>query len=288
MPSLRDIKEHRQSVQSIAKVTKALDVVSRAKSHRLQSRIEQTRAFASHSWELLEHLAATVAEETLRDPALTGHESVNRIALLLVSSDKGMAGPYDDNVIALASRFLDQSDVPVDLITIGRVGREAMLRRGHPIHADFPDLNEDSDLEDLTPVARILLEGFHSREFDQVALAYTEFQPGSRLMPSVKQLLPVTDVEAIRPRSYIYEPNPNELLRSLLPRIVRFQVYEAFIESLAAENTSRARAMSAATQNANELIRHLDLSYNKERQRAITEEINDILGGSSALGSHRI
>jgi F-type H+-transporting ATPase subunit gamma len=138
-------------------------------------------------------------------------------------------------------------------------------------------------LEDLTPLARLLLDGYSEGNFDEVSIAYTRFREGTRLQPVVRQLLPIAPPQDIRPRQYIYEPSPLELLRALLPRIIRFQLYEAFLESLAAENTSRMVAMRTATSNAGDIVSDLSLSYNKARQEAITSELMDILGGTAAL-----
>lgn len=287
MSSLREIKGHIGSVHNIAQVTRAMELVAAARNHRLQARVASTRAFAEKSWEVLNHLASAAEEVVREHPMFCGHPNVNRIGLLLISSDRGMVGPYDYNVISQATQYIEARNVKAEVITIGKVGRAMMLRQGYQIHAEFTDLTEKADITDLTPVARVLLDGFRNRVFDEAAICYTEFQSGARLKPCIRQLLPICPDEAPARREYIYEPGPAELLQALLPRLIRFQIFQAFLESLAAENTSRMIAMHSATQNANDIIENLTMSYNKVRQQTITSEINDIIGGTSALGQGR-
>ncbi len=287
MPTLRDIKSHIGSVRNIAKVTRAMEMVSAARNHRLVSRVESTRVFADKSWEVLNHLAAA-AESGVRDnPLFCGYSAVNRIGMLLITSDRGMVGAYDASVLSTATGYIEAHAQRVQVITVGKVGRTAMLRRGVPIHAEFTSLGENIDIGDLTPVARVIQEGFDDHSFDEVVIAYTQFRAGARLKPAIKQLLPVCPESEPDTRAYLYEPSPSELLMALLPRLIRFQIYQAFLESQAAENTSRMVAMHAATQNASDIIDGLSISYNKARQQAITSEMLDILGGASAIGARQ-
>lgn len=287
MPTLRDIKSHISSVRNIAKVTRAMEMVSAARNQRLVARVESTRVFADKSWEVLNHLAAAAEAGVRANPLFCGYSAVDRIGMLLITSDRGMVGAYDANILTAAARYIEAHEQRVQVITIGKVGRTAMLRQGVPIHAEFTSLGDDIDISDLTPVARVIQEGFDRRTFDQVVIAYTQFRPGARLKPAVRQLLPVCPEDVSNARAYIYEPSPSELLMALLPRLIRFQIYQAFLESQAAENTSRMVAMHAATQNASDIIGGLSISYNKARQQAITSEMLDILGGASALGAQQ-
>jgi len=286
MANIREIKRHIQSVRSIAQVTNALQVVSAARLHRLQGRAESTRAFAERSWEVLHHLASAAEAEVRENPMFCGYASENRLGLILITGNRGMVGAYNHNIIALAGQYLDglrhaNPEATVEAITIGRMGRQALLRQGYHIHADFSLLDDKADITALTPVARVVLDGFERRTFDRVMIAYTRFERGSRLRPTLRPLLPLCPSEPAEPHEYIYEPSPDELLLSLLPRIIRFQIYQAFLESLVVENTSRMIAMRAATQNGEHLVQQLTLSYNKARQEAITAELMDILGGTA-------
>ncbi len=284
MPTAREIKGHISSVRSISKVTRALETVSAVKNRRLQARLESTRVFAEKSWEILTHLASAAESYARESPFFCGYSDVQRLAMLLISSDRGMVGTYNLDIIALATDLCYRSPVPVEVITIGKIGRDAMLRRGFSIHADFSQLGDVSDITAMTPVARVLLDGFNERVFDRVTMVYTQFGPGARLRPTARQLLPICPERPTSSREYIYEPEPQELISALLPRLIRFQVYEAFLEALCAENVSRMMAMRSATRNAEELIEHLTISYNKARQQAITAEILDIVSGVGTVG----
>ena len=283
MAPLREIKEHIGSVRSIAKVTRAMEMVATARNHRLQTRVESTRTFADKSWEVLNHLAAAAADCVSGNCMFCGYAEVQHIGMLLITSDKGMVGAYNYNILSLVSSYLASRPVPIEFVTLGKVGREAMLQEGRHIHADFSGLGDKVDITDLTPVANVLIEGFQARHFDEILIAYTEFAGGRYIRPRIRQLLPVCPGEATEAREYLYEPNADALLLALLPRLIRFQVFQAFLESLVAENTSRMIAMHSATQNASAMIDDLTLGYNKTRQQTITSEIMDIVGGASAL-----
>jgi len=284
MPNLREIKTHIQSVQRIAKVTRAMEMEAAAKNRRVRSRAESSRPFAVKSWEVLAHLASAAESYVRTNPMFCGRARVDRIGMLLFTSDRGMVGAYNHNVIAMASRYIESSQVPVELVTIGKMGRDAMLRRGYHIHAEFAQLADTIDIAAMSPVAGVLLDGFRDRIYDQAVVAHTQFRPRARMRPTVQQLLPLCPLEPAQPRPYIYEPGPEQLLQALLSRLVRFQIYQAFLESLAAETMSRMVAMHTATENASDLVDHLTITYNKARQQAITREISDIMGGATALG----
>lgn len=283
MPTLREIKTHIQSVRNTAKITRAMELVATAKQHRLRARVESTSAFADHSWQVLNHLASAAESRVRDDPMFCGYSDVRRLGLLLITSNRGMVGSYNQYIISLATRYLEAHRSAAEVITIGRVGRNAMLRQNRQIHADFSQLTDHDDITALTPVARVVLDGFHDRVFDEVAIAYTQFHIGARIKPIIRPLLPLCPTPTVERRQYIYEPAPEELLMALLPRLIRFQIYQAFLEALAAENASRMAAMHNATQNAHHLIDELTISYHKTRQQEITSELLDIMGGASAL-----
>jgi F-type H+-transporting ATPase subunit gamma len=285
MPTLREIKGHINSVNSIAKVTRALEMVSAAKSHRLQARVTQTFPYANRSWELLQHLGAAVNVQ--QQLTFVGHKEIESIGLLLITSNQGMVGAYNYQVIESANRYIETQQVPVKLITIGKMGRQAMLGEERTIHADFSQIEDDLSIEAIEPVARLLTEGFEQGTFGRVMLAYTQFQSGTRLQPVVRQLLPLLVDQPPAPRQYYYDPDAHQLLEELVPRIIRSQVYQVLLESLAAEHTARAAAMHSATENAGDLIHGLELSRNKARQQTITAELLDIVGGSDMLAHDR-
>jgi F-type H+-transporting ATPase subunit gamma len=283
MSTLREIKGHISSVGSIAQVTRAMELVSAAKGHRISDRVESTRPFATKSWEVLNHLAAAAQQQVREDPLFCGYAQITTIGTILITSNRGMAGAYNQNVIELALQAASSAATPMEFVTIGRVGREAVLRTGHRIHADFSDLTDTAEIAAITPVARVVMDGFRDKGYGQVSIAYTPFERGKPSQPVIRQILPVCPEVPGQIRQYIYEPAPEELLLTLVPRLVRFQIYQAFLESLAAENMARRLAMHAATRNAQDIMEHLKISHNKVRQQTITREIADILGAQTAL-----
>lgn len=285
MPNLRDIRNHITSVQSIAKVTRALEVVSGVKGRRLQARVESTYGFADRSWQVLNHLAAC-AGEAVRENPFFRVRPVHTLGVLLITSDRGMVGPADENIFLAALEHVRARGLEAKWVTIGRIGRANLLQRGQTIYADFPH-NEKGDLAQLAPVARLLLDGFKDGVLDEVCVAYTQFRPGARLKPLIRRLLPIQPDLPTAPRFYLFEPSPQEILEELIPRIILFQIYEAFLEALTAEHIARNAAMHAATKNASDLLQHLRLTYNKTRQQQITAEILDILGGTLGVGGER-
>lgn len=283
MPPLREIRDHMESIESISKVVRALEVVSSATSHRLQERVERTQSYATRSWEMLSHLTAADDAALADHIALKGHGVDSPTGLLLFSSNRGMAGGYDANIIAKAQDYMASLDGKVTLITIGTRGHEAMLRAGAEIMADFSLLDERCELEDVSPLATLVLQAFQQRLLCRVVMAYTEFHRGSLLRTRVRQILPVQAVPIERVRQYIVEPDATQLLDMLLPRIIRFQIHAALIESFAAEHASRAVALRTAANNADEMLQNLTQDYNKRRQQAVTEEMLDIHSGRVAL-----
>jgi len=198
-----------------------------------------------------------------------------------VSSDRGMAGDFDQAITTAALHFARDCDAPVHLLTIGKQGRDIMLHLGYKVYADWT-LSANAQLAEVAPVSQALLDGFGAGAFDEAHITYTQFHGGARFSPTTRRLLPASPSNA-RPQQYIYEPDPHTLLQELLPMILRFQVFQAVLESMTAETAARMVAMRTATRNADELVVHLRSSYNKVRQQAITGEMLDILAGSGAV-----
>jgi F-type H+-transporting ATPase subunit gamma len=214
---------------------------------------------------------------------------------------EGLCGSYNHAMIQAASRFIDELPHPVELITIGKRGRDAMWRMGRDIVAEFSDLPPQPRLLDITPIAHIAMDGFVSGQFDVVYLAHTDFINTLTQRPAIWQLLPLLPLDlGVTPVSehhgtlqpptgteYIYEPDPRTILDTVVPRFTELQVYQALLEALASEHSARMVAMRNATDNAMDLLDDLTLTYNRARQEAITKEMLDIAGGAEALSQAR-
>jgi len=299
MANVREIKRRIRSVRNIAQVTRAMQMVAASRMRRAQEQVLATRPYAAKAWEVLVHLAAQIGAGPAAHPLLLRRDRIGRTGIVLITSDKGLCGAYNTNIIRTALRFMQGLDHSASLITVGRRGRDFMIRHGGQVIAEFSDLADRPLLLDITPVARTVIDDFLNGDYDEVYLAYTEFINTLNQEPILRRLLPITpDQSPSRvmreyipegaPRvtgEYIYEPNPGIVLDAVLPRFTELQIYQAILEALASEHSARMVAMRSATDNANELIEDLTLSYYRARQEAITKEMLDIAGGSEALVS---
>jgi F-type H+-transporting ATPase subunit gamma len=279
-----------------------MQAVSASKMRRAQEAVLATRPYAQRAWTLLTHLAAQRRETEEMHPLLQARP-VDKAAMVLLTSDRGLCGAFNTNIIRRALEYLEALPVPADVVAVGRKGRDIMLRRGQSLVAEFSDLPAQPTLADLTPIARIVLDGFLDGTYDTVYMAYTDFINTLLQEPVVKRLLPLTPtemekqamveyveeatLETVEAPEYIYEPDPRTILDAVVPRFTELQVYQAVLESIASEHSARMVAMRNATENAEALTQDLQLTYNKARQRAITREIMDIAGGAEALAQAR-
>jgi F-type H+-transporting ATPase subunit gamma len=234
-------------------------------------------------------------------PLLQHRDDIHTVGLVLITGDKGLCGSYNHNMIQRAWHFISESPYPVELITVGRRGRDAMWRLGQKIVAEYSNLPPQPGVLDVAPIARTAVQGFISGHFDLVYLAHTGFVNTLVQRPEIWQLLPLQPVQSdkmpldkhrraeptLAVGEYIYEPDPRTILDSVLPRFTELQVYQTVLESLASEHSARMVAMRNATENANDLLADLTLTYNRARQEAITKEMLDIAGGAEALAQAR-
>jgi len=282
VPSLREIRNHIRSVAGISQVIHAMEAVSSVTAHRLQERVASSSTYADSAWHMLARLAMVDDPGVRSALAFGSGRDGDRTCLLLVSTNRGMAGGFDQAILRVALDHALGVHDGVQFVTIGSRGREALLRRGYTVLADWSQLNEHLRMEDVSPIAEYVMDGYRDGAFERVCIAYTQFHGRERLRPTVRQLLPVVLDEPLRPRQYYFEPDAAGLIAVLLPRVVQSAMHLALLESMAAENTARAVAMRSAGKNARELADRLRLRYNKTRQEAITAEMNQV---SAALAA---
>jgi F-type H+-transporting ATPase subunit gamma len=292
MANAREVKQRIKSVKNISQVTRALQAVSASKVRKAIDQLEDTRPYSVKAWQVLQHISEQPDRSTLH-PMLVEHAEVKRIIAIVISGDRGLAGAYNANLIRAADEWAETIDVPVKYITVGKRGRDQLLRRGKEIMAEFSNLPAQPSYNDISPVGYIAVDQFLDDEVDEVYLIYTQFVNRMTHRPVVKKILPlepdsadrVTDFEVTEKLvgGYIFEPDQRSLLNSIVPRFTVLQVFHAVIESLASEHSARMVAMKNATDNATELADALQLEYNKARQQAITNEMLDIAGGAEAI-----
>jgi F-type H+-transporting ATPase subunit gamma len=266
-----------------------MEMVSAAKMRRAQERVRASRPYAERIRLMIAGLSQIGgAVETSQFPLLT-QRPINRVGVVLITADRGLAGAFNTNVIRRAVRFIrDEAGKPAELVAVGRKGRDFFTRVGQPIEAEFTQLGDAPSIDTLRPIIDIAIQDFISGKVDAVYLIYTKFINTLVQTPELLQILPIqppTDAGAGEQIiDYIFEPDPATVLQALLPRYIEVQVYQALLESIASEHSARMVAMRAATDNARDFINELTLTLNKVRQAQITREVSEIAAGAQALG----
>jgi F-type H+-transporting ATPase subunit gamma len=288
VPSLRDIRTRIGSVKNTRQITKAMKMVSAAKLRRAQEAITRARPYATLLEQALHRIAArAAAEEQVTHPLLVSRPA-RRAELVLLTSDRGLAGAFNSNVVRRAQRFLTEtSDTyeAVDVSVLGRKARDFFRARKMPVRKDYGGVHLMASYEKAAQLGGELSQRFLDGEVDAVFLCYNEFRSAISQNVVVKQLLPIVpaaeDVQG--GFDFIYEPSRRELLEELVPKHLAIQVWRATLDSAASEHGARMTAMESATKNAEEMIAALTLQYNRARQAYVTKELMEIVSGAEAL-----
>lgn len=285
--TLRQIRRRIRTIQSTAKITRAMELVAASRMRRAQLNALASRPYAERIRWVLADLAETIPlldPETL-PPLLQRRQERQTVELIMVSPDRGLAGGLPSTLNRAGAQFVLDQGMPVRVIAVGRKGRDFMRRTGQSVVAEFTGIGDAPGYEEIRPIAQVAMEDFVEGRADEVHLLFARFVNMVTQRPEVLKLLPVeppAEAETARV-DYIYEPDRQAVLTELLPRYVERQLYGAILESIASEQSARMVAMRNATDNANELMRDLTLVYNKARQESITSELLDITGGVEAL-----
>jgi F-type H+-transporting ATPase subunit gamma len=282
MASQRDLRRRIRDVGKIKQITRAMQFVAASKLKRAQDSTLQARPYSEKIDEVLADLAAVLTAE--EHPLLARREGGKRV-LVLITSDRGLAGPLNTNTIRHAARTITEHKGDLTVVSLGRKGRDAMRRSRVPLEAHFPGYGDRPAFADVLPMARLLTDGFLSGEFGRIDLVFPRFVSTLVQRPAIDSLLPIEpteDTEGIPGNQFIFEPNPAAVLERLLPRYVATRLYQAVLETKASEESSRMVAMKNATENADDLIEEYTLAYNKVRQANITREMIEIATGAQA------
>jgi len=285
MPSLIDIRRRIRTVRNTQQITKAMKMVSAAKLRRAQERVMLARPYAGILRDMLSNVAlAAGTDERLAAHPLLAARPEERIQLLLLTADRGLAGAFNSNLIKACQRFLEEhASVSVELELLGRKGRDFYRKRKVPITGEHLGLFSKALYEDVAPIARKVIDRYAKGEIDAVYLIFNEFKSVVAQRVVVSRVLPIELPREARRIDYIFEQPPMELLETLLPRYVEIALHHAVLESAGAEHGARMTAMDAATTNATEMIDKLTLYMNRVRQASITREIIEVVSGASAL-----
>ncbi|HEY49221.1 MAG TPA: ATP synthase F1 subunit gamma [Dehalococcoidia bacterium] len=280
MIPIRVIRRRIRSIQSTAKVTRAMEMIAASKMRQAQLRVVAGRPYAEKMQEVVAHLAAQTQAGEEPHPLLQRRE-VKRIAVVHIAADRGLCGGMNANINRMTANFISGQSVPVTAVAVGRRGVSFMSRYCEEMLAEFTNLGDRPSLLDTLPISRVVIDDYMNGTIDQVYLAYTRFITTVNQQPVLRELLPIEPAQLERTEhlEYIYEPSATVVLQQLLPRYVEMQVYHAILESIASEQSARMVAMRNATDNANDMIEELTLMLNKARQELITKELLDIAGG---------
>ncbi|QEQ56405.1 F0F1 ATP synthase subunit gamma [Chlorobium phaeovibrioides] len=289
MPTLKDIRVRIKGVTSTQQVTKAMKMVAAAKLRRAQERAIMARPYAAKLSEMLGSLSAKV--DTSENPLLSGRSEVRGALVILITSDRGLCGGFNTNIIKVAQRVVNNEYGELNaagrlsMICAGTRGFDFFRKRGYTILKGYPSVFQNLDFSTAQEIAETASSMYLKGEVDKVVVVYNEFK--SVLAPVLKAetLLPISseENEGDTGGDYIYEPSPSAIISELVPKHLNTQVWRMMLESNAAEQAARMTAMDSATENAKELLRTLNISYNRARQAAITKELSEIVGGADAL-----
>ena len=287
MATLKTIRKRIGSVKNTQQITKAMKMVSAAKLRRAQEAAVQARPYAEKMTELIKNVSARVSSEA--NPLLTARDE-KKVQLVLFTSDRGLCGGYNANMIRAAEAFIRQhgAERQIQLTLVGRKGADHFRRRGAEIADRYVDILYKAPDEFAGEIAAKLISGFVSGAVDAVYIVYSRFRSALSQVPTVEKLLPVTLAEtdhspAQQQTEYLYEPGVEQLLASLLPRITAVAIQRALLEATASEHGARMTAMESASGNAAKMIGSLTLQMNRARQASITRELLEIVGTAEAL-----
>ncbi|MEM7550678.1 MAG: ATP synthase F1 subunit gamma [Bacteroidota bacterium] len=292
MANLKEVKNRINSVQSTQQITKAMKMVAAAKLRRAQDKIIELRPYAQKLDEILGNLGG---EENTSSPYYELRD-INKVLIIAISSDKGLCGAFNSNVFKTTNRLIEDkyqslfNSGNVDILPLGKRSFEFFSKRDYSVISDYYEIFSDLSFEKARTVAEFAMNKFASGDYDRVHVVYNEFKNVATQILKTDQLLPIDssvsddNLSAVE-NDYIFEPNRNEILEDLIPRSVKIKFFKSVLESNASEHGARMTAMDKATDNANELLKELKLTYNRTRQAAITTEILEIVGGAEALSN---
>ncbi len=287
---LKEVRNRIKSVQSTQQITKAMKMVSAAKLRRAQDAIIQMRPYAQKLQEVLSNIvSSTEGDMSIK---LAEERAVEKVLLIVITSDRGLCGGYNANLIkmakiTIADKYSTQYQKGnVTIWNIGKKGFESLSKAGYKTDATYKDIFLNLKFEQVQSAAQAAMKAFENREFDAVEIIYSEFKNAASQVYKAEQFLPIPKVTAtgnVRKSDFIFEPAKEELIAELMPKILNTQLYKAVLDCNASEHGARMTAMDKASENANELLKSLKISYNRARQAAITTELTEIVSGAAAL-----
>lgn len=289
MASMRDIKRRKESIQSTGQITKAMKLVSTVKLQKAKSRAENSKPYFDHMYEAVSTMLRK--STNMSHPYLSAGKS-DKKAVIVVSSNRGLAGGYNQNVVKLITGGTFEKDKTL-IYAVGRKAKDGLARRGYQIEEDYSEVMNAPIYKDAMEIGKAVLDAFTNDEVGEIYLAYTEFKNTVSQIPTLTRLLPMDkdglaakEEEDVNERLTLmnYEPEADEALNIIIPKYMNSLIYGALVQAIASENGARMQAMDSATNNAEDMISELSLKYNRARQSSITQEITEIIAGANAIG----
>lgn len=287
---LKEVRNRIKSVQSTQQITKAMKMVSAAKLRRAQDAITQMRPYARKLQDVLSNIISNSEGDLTLN--LAAKRPVEKVLVILVTSDRGLCGAYNSNLVKMAKSLIaeeyaaQQKKNNVEIWTIGKKGYESLLKSGYNVNAEFKDIFLNLNFESVQAAAEAAMKGFAERRFDVVELIYSEFKNAATQRFVLERFLPIPQIEkkpGAKKADFIYDPEKDQLVAELMPKILNTQLYKAVLDANASEHGARMTAMDKASENANEMLKSLRIAYNRARQAAITTELTEIVSGAAAL-----
>lgn len=294
MAGLKEVRIRIASVKSTQQITNAMKMVAASKLRRAQTAIVKLRPYAAKLREILQNLSASIGDSN--ESVYSEERKPEKILILVITSNRGLCGGFNSNVIKAANNLI-ASDYPrqheqnnISLITIGRKGSEYFRKRKFNVVESHDGLFDKLTFDNVSPLAESLMKAFAAKQYDRIDIVYNQFKNAATQRLVVEQFLPIapqpqdTGTPALKAEAdYIFEPDKETIVRELIPKTLRIQIFKALLDSFASEQGARMTAMQKATDNAKDLLKSLNISYNKARQAAITNEILEIVSGAEAL-----
>ncbi len=288
--ALKEVRNRIKSVQSTQQITKAMKMVSAAKLRRAQDAITQMRPYAQKLQEVLSNIVSN--NDGGVNLALAAERPIQKVLMIIVTSDRGLCGGYNSNLIKLTRQVIldkyseQQAKGNVQILPIGKKGYEHFTKNGFTVVDQYWDIFSGLSFEKVQAASKYAMEAFAKKEIDAVELVYSEFKNAATQIFVAEQFLPVKKITAqagVKKADFIFEPSKDVLISELMPKILNTQLFKAVLDANASEHGARMTAMDKASDNANELLKSLKISYNRARQAAITTELTEIVSGAAAL-----
>ncbi|TSC84822.1 MAG: ATP synthase gamma chain [Parcubacteria group bacterium Gr01-1014_13] len=309
------IKGRIKSVGSTKKITKAMEMIAAAKMRKAVNAALDTRTYATLAWDLLVSLSKTQKTQL----PLLAVRPVQKILVIIVTSNRGLCGSFNSNIIKkvsaqlknpahIAKQIVGDKELPgsenitIDVVGIGKKGADFAKKMNYNLVAAFTNMTDTPSVDDALPIAKMAIDAYESKSYDKVIVAYTDFRSAIFQLAKLRQVLPISEADLekmitgkedlekqeskqknLQEDTYLFEPNRLDVLQTILPRLVETQIYQAMLESAASEHSARMMAMRSASDAAEDMIKELNLNFNKARQAGITQEIAEIAGGAAAL-----